>query len=58
MTVIDVDADVAAQVRNGRSMGPAAGAGRVAVRGPDQDLLAVYEVTGGELRPVKVLASS
>jgi tRNA pseudouridine55 synthase len=58
MTVIDVDADVAAQVRNGRSMGPAAGSGRVAVRGPDQDLLAVYEVTGGELRPVKVLAAS
>lgn len=57
MAVIDVDAEVAAQVRNGRSMGPTPGSGRVAVRGPDENLLAVYEASGGELRPVKVLAA-
>ena len=56
MTVIDVDEVVAAQVRNGRPLGPAPGSGRLVVRGPAQELLAVYEARQGELRPVKVLA--
>jgi tRNA pseudouridine55 synthase len=58
MTIVDVDAEAAAKVRNGCSMGPTAGTGRVAVRGPDQHLLAVYEASDGELRPVKVLAGT
>jgi tRNA pseudouridine55 synthase len=57
MAVIDVDEPVASQVRNGRSLGASPGSGRLAVRGPDRELLAVYEATGGELKPVKVLAS-
>ena len=57
MAVIDVDAVVAAQVRNGRPLGPAPGSGQLVVRGPDQELLAVYEARHGELRPVKVLAA-
>ncbi|MEM8925027.1 MAG: tRNA pseudouridine(55) synthase TruB [Actinomycetota bacterium] len=58
MTVIDVDEVVAAQVRNGRPMGPAPGSGRLVVRGPGEELLAVYEARQGELRPVKVLAGA
>ncbi|MEM9616279.1 MAG: tRNA pseudouridine(55) synthase TruB [Actinomycetota bacterium] len=58
MAVIDVDDVVADQVRNGRSMGPAPGSGRLVVRGPDAELLAVYEARDGELRPVKVLAAA
>ncbi len=57
MAVIDVDDVVADQVRNGRSMGPAPGSGRLVVRGPEAELLAVYEAREGELRPVKVLAA-
>ncbi len=57
LAVIDVDADVAAQVRNGRSLGPAPGSGRLAVRGPAEELLAIYEARDGELKPVKVLAT-
>jgi len=56
MAVVDVDDVVAGQVRNGRPLGPAPGSGRLAVRGPDAELLAVYEARNGELRPVKVLA--
>ncbi|MGI9617051.1 MAG: tRNA pseudouridine(55) synthase TruB [Acidimicrobiales bacterium] len=56
MTILDVDAVVAGQVRNGRPLGPAPGSGRLAIRGPDEKLLAVYEARDGELRPVKVLA--
>ena len=55
MAVIDVDDVVAGQVRNGRSLGPAPGQGRIAVRGPDQELLAIYEARNGELQPAKVL---
>lgn len=58
MAVIDVDDVVADQVRSGRSMGPAPGSGRLVVRGPDAELLAVYEARDGELRPVKVLAAA
>lgn len=56
MTILDVDDVVAGQVRNGRPLGPAPGSGRLAIRGPDEKLLAVYEARDGELRPVKVLA--
>ncbi|MEL7158771.1 MAG: tRNA pseudouridine(55) synthase TruB, partial [Actinomycetota bacterium] len=56
MTVVDVDEVVADQVRNGRSMGPSPGSGRLVVRGPEEELLAVYEARNGELRPLKVLA--
>jgi tRNA pseudouridine55 synthase len=56
MAVLDVDEVVATHVRNGRPLGPAPGSGRLAVRGPDTALLAVYEARNGELRPVKVLA--
>ncbi len=58
MAVIDVDEVVAAQVRNGRPLGPAPGSGRLAVRGPADDLLAIYEARNGELVPVKVVAAS
>jgi tRNA pseudouridine55 synthase len=56
MVIVDVDEAVAAQVRNGRSLGPSRGSGRVAVRGPSEQLLAIYEVRDGELRAAKVLA--
>lgn len=58
MPVLTVDADVAARVRNGQSLGPAPGRGRLAVVGPDDTLLAVYEAAGGNLVPVKVLAGN
>ncbi|MEM7341900.1 MAG: tRNA pseudouridine(55) synthase TruB [Actinomycetota bacterium] len=58
LPVIDVDDVVANQVRNGRPLGPAPGSGRLVVRGPEQELLAVYEARGGELHPVKVLAGA
>ncbi|MDH3682745.1 MAG: tRNA pseudouridine(55) synthase TruB [Acidimicrobiia bacterium] len=56
MAVIDVDDVVASQVRNGRPLGPAPGSGRLVVRGPGEEVLAVYETRDGELKPVKVLA--
>ncbi len=56
MAIVDVDEVVAGQVRDGRSFGPATGSGRLAVRGPDSELLAIYEAAGGQFRPVKVLA--
>ncbi|MGF1599927.1 MAG: tRNA pseudouridine(55) synthase TruB [Acidimicrobiales bacterium] len=57
MTVIDVDQTVAAQVRNGRPLGPAPGSGRLVIRGPGENLLAVYEARNGQLVPLKVLAA-
>lgn len=54
---VEVDETVAAEVRNGRSLGPSGGSGQFAVAGPDGALLAVYEVRDGELKPAKVLAS-
>lgn len=56
MPVLSVDADVARRVRHGQSLGPTTGRGRLAVVGPDGQLLAVYEASGGNLVPVKVLA--
>ena len=50
-----VDEEIAQKVRNGRSLGPSAGSGQLAVQGPDGELLAVYESRDGEIRPVKVL---
>lgn len=58
MAIVEVDEVVAGQVRDGRSFGPAAGSGKLAVRGPDGDLLAIYEARGGQFRPVKVLAAN
>jgi tRNA pseudouridine55 synthase len=49
------DAELAAVVAAGRSLGPAPGSGRVAVVDEDGALLAVYEVAAGELRPAVVL---
>ncbi len=57
LPMVEVDEVVAAQVRNGRSLGPSGGSGQFAVLGPDRTLLAVYAVQDGELRPVKVLAT-
>jgi tRNA pseudouridine55 synthase len=56
MVIVDVDETVAIHVGNGRSLGPSGGSGRVAIRGPEQELLAIYEVRDSELKPVKVLA--
>jgi tRNA pseudouridine55 synthase len=56
MAIVEVDATVASQVRDGRSFGPANGTGRLAVRGPSGELLAIYEALNGQFRPVKVLA--
>lgn len=58
MAVLDVDEDVANQVRNGRPLGPTPGSGRVAVRSTAGELLAIYEARDGELRPAKVLAGA
>lgn len=58
MAIIDVDDVIAGQVRNGRSLGPAPGAGRLAVRGPSEELLAIYEARDGEFRPLKVLVGN
>ena len=58
MPVLEVDADVAARVSYGQRLGPSGGTGRFAVRGPDGNLLAVYEVRDGELCPAKVLVGS
>lgn len=54
---LDVDETVAAQIRNGRSLGPAGGSGQFAIGGPDGTLLAVYEASDGEMKPVKVLVT-
>ena len=57
MPVMEVDADVAKRVSHGQVLGPSAGTGRFAIRGP-AGLLAVYEVRDGELCPAKVLVGS
>ncbi len=56
MPRLEVDEAVAAQVRNGRSLGPSGGAGQFAIADGDGRLLAIYEVRDGELKPAKVLA--
>jgi tRNA pseudouridine55 synthase len=53
---IEADAELAAMVSAGRSLGPAPGSGRVAVVDAAGQLLAVYEVSDGLLRPAVVLA--
>ena len=52
-----VDDVVAAQVRNGRSLGPSGGDGRLAVADESGEILAVYESRDGEFKAVKVLAA-
>lgn len=52
---LDVDEVVAGQVRVGRSLGPSAGSGRFAVFDPAGEILAVYGIEDGEMKPVKVL---
>lgn len=54
---IEADAELAAAVSAGRSLGPASGSGRVAVVDTAGSLLAVYEVVDGQLRPAVVLVS-
>lgn len=49
------DAQLASLVGAGRSLGPAPGSGRVAIVDAGGELLAVYEVADGELRPAVVL---
>ena len=55
MARIDLDAGLAARVRVGQPLGPSTGFGRLAVVGPGDELLAVYEVRDGVMVPVKVL---
>lgn len=57
MPLLEVDDDVARRVTSGQSLGPSAGSGHVAVANGAGDLLAVYEVRGGELVAAKVLAA-
>ena len=52
---IEADPELAGMVRAGRSLGPTPGSGRVAVVDGTGELLAVYEATGGELKPAVVL---
>ena len=60
MPILQVDKDVAERVSHGRRLTPGGpgggGRGKVAIKGPDDTLLAVYEARSGELHPVKVLA--
>lgn len=56
MPVLSVDEETARRVRHGQGLGPTAGHGRLAVVGPDDRLLAVYEASNGKLMPLKVLA--
>ncbi len=53
--VLTADVAMATDVGHGRSLGPAAGSGLVAVVDTDGELIAVYESRDGELRAVKVL---
>jgi tRNA pseudouridine55 synthase len=55
LPTLQVDEDVATQVRHGQSLGPSSGAGQLAIVDAHGDLLAVYESRDGEFRPVKVL---
>jgi tRNA pseudouridine55 synthase len=54
MPLLEVDDVVAAQVANGRSLGPTPGSGQLAIV-YEGDVIAVYEARDGELRAVKVL---
>ncbi len=56
LPAIEVDSEMARLVRNGQSLGPSPGSGRLVVLDDDQTLLAIYEVRDGQLRPAKVLA--
>lgn len=56
---VDVDADVAALIANGRVLAAWSGSGPWAVHGPDGTLLAVYEVfRGGQAKPAVVLPNA
>lgn len=55
LPTLQVDSVVADQVRNGRSLGPSGGAGRLAVADEAGEILAVYESRDGEFKAVKVL---
>lgn len=57
LPTLQVDDVVAAQVRNGRSLGPSGGDGRLAVADESGEILAVYESRDGEFKAVKVLAA-
>jgi tRNA pseudouridine55 synthase len=52
---VTADAELARMVAAGRSLGPTPGSGRMAVVDAEGELLAVYEVIGGELKPAVVL---
>lgn len=49
------DPELAAMVAAGRGLGPAPGSGRMAIVDGEGELLAVYEVMDGQLRPAVVL---
>lgn len=53
---LEVDDDVARQVKNGRPLGPSSGDGLIAIKDKLGELLAVYHVVDCELKPAKVLA--
>ncbi len=55
MPRLDVDRTVADRVRVGQSLGPSAGTGQFVIVGPDEELLAVYEVRESVMVPAKVL---
>lgn len=55
MPTLQVDAEVASQVANGRSLGASPGSGQLAIADSEGEIIAVYEARDGELRAVKVL---
>jgi tRNA U55 pseudouridine synthase TruB len=55
MPTLAVGDEMADRVRHGRSLGPSAGSGELAVIDAEGELLAVYESRDGEFRAVKVL---
>lgn len=57
MPILTVDNDTAERVSHGQRLGAAPGSGMIAIKGPDNDLLAVYEARHGELCAVKVLVA-
>ena len=52
---LEVDRTVADRVRVGQALGPSGGSGQFAIVGPEEELLAVYEVRDGVMIPAKVL---
>ncbi len=58
MPILEVDAEMARKVTHGQSLGPAGGAGYLAVTGPGGGVLAVYEARDGNLCAAKVLTGS